>query len=124
MLHTLLQVVTKHDLLGHPKVGASWEGAMLQEIVAHLGALPEERFFWSTHAGAELDLLIVRGKRRLGFEIKHTSQPAPTKSMRIACRDLRLDRLTVVHSGTDSFPLGDGLQAVAAKRLLDDVEPL
>ena len=97
---------------------------MLQETVAHVGAHPEERFFWSTHSGAELDLLIVRGKRRLGFEFKHSSQPAPTTSMRVAMKDLKLDRLVVVHAGNDSFPLGDGIRAVAAKRLLVDVDPL
>jgi uncharacterized protein len=124
LLHTLLQIDSRDALLGHPKVGASWEGTMLQETVAHVGAHPEERFFWSTHSGAELDLLIVRGKRRLGFEFKHSSQPAPTTSMRVAMKDLKLDKLVVVHAGNDSFPLGDGIRAVAAKRLLVDVDPL
>jgi len=97
---------------------------MLQQVVAHLGALPEERFFWATQAGAELDLLIVRGKRRFGFEFKHATQPATTRSMKVAIDDLKLDRLVVVHAGADSFPLGGGIQAVAATRLLEDVEPL
>lgn len=124
LLHSLLQLESKQALLGHPKVGASWEGAMLQEVVAHLGARPEECYFWATHAGAELDLMIVRGRRRLGFEFKHTTMPAPTTSMRVAMRDLKLDRLVCVHAGADSFPLGDGVEAVAARRLLADVEPL
>ncbi len=124
LLHTLLQIGTRDELLGHPKVGFSWEGTLLQQTVAHVGARSEECFFWATHGGAELDLLIVRGAQRLGFEFKHTSLPAPTKSMRVAMQDLRLDRLTVVHAGADSFPLGDGIQAVAAKRLLEDVTPL
>ncbi|MBZ0153033.1 MAG: ATP-binding protein [Planctomycetes bacterium] len=124
LLHALLQLPTMPDLLGHPKVGASWEGAMIQEVVAHLGAHAEERYFWATHAGAELDLLVVRGKRRLGFEFKHTSQPVPTPSMRIAMKELKLDILVVVHAGSESFPLGDGIQAVAGRRLLLDVEPL
>lgn len=123
LLHALLQIGTHADLLGHPKVGASWEGTMLQQAVAHVGANPEERFFWGTHAGAELDLLLVRGKRRLGFEFKHSSQPALTASMRIAKVDLKLERLVVVHAGAQSFPLGDGIDAVAAQRLLLDVEP-
>lgn len=124
ILHSFLQVNTHDDLLGHPKVGASWEGTMLQQVVAQLGALPEERFFWATQAGAELDLLIVRGKRRLGFEFKLTSQPARTKGMHVAIDDLGLDRLVVVHAGADSFPLGAGIEAVAARRLLQDIEPL
>jgi predicted AAA+ superfamily ATPase len=124
LLHTLLQIGSRDDLFGHPKVGASWEGLMMQQTAAHLGAHPEEQYFWATHAGAELDLLVVRGRRRLGFEFKHSSQPSPTPSMRIAMRDLSLDRLVVVHAGDDSFPLGDGIEAVAARRLLTDVEPL
>jgi predicted AAA+ superfamily ATPase len=124
LLHALLQIPTKHDLLAHPKVGSSWEGMMLQATVAHLGAAPEECFFWATHAGAELDLLVVRGRRRLGFEFKHTSQPTTTTSMRVAIDDLGLDRLTVVHAGTETFPMADGIRAVAARRLLVDVTPL
>ncbi|MBZ0154436.1 MAG: AAA family ATPase [Planctomycetes bacterium] len=65
-----------------------------------------------------------RGRRRLGFEFKHTTQPVPTKSMEVALADLKLDRLVVVHAGAASFPLGDGIQAVAAARLLEDVDPL
>jgi uncharacterized protein len=124
LLHCLLQIRTVDDLLGHPKVGASWEGLMLQQVVTQLGALPEVRWFWATQGGAELDLLVVRGKRRLGFEFKHTTQPAPTRSMAVAREDLRLDDLVVVHAGSDSFPLGDGIRAVAASRLLTDVQPL
>ncbi len=68
ILHALLGIKTREDLDGHPKVGASWEGFVLIELVLHIGAFPEECFFWATHAGAELDLLIVRGNQRLGFE--------------------------------------------------------
>lgn len=123
LLHCLLQLRSRDELLGHPKAGASFEGTMLQQCIQHVGALPEECFFWATQAGAELDLLLVRGKRRLGFEFKLTSQPTPTKSMRIAIEDLRLDRLFVVHAGQDSFPLGDRIQAIAARSLVTDIEP-
>lgn len=124
LLHALLQIHTADELLGHPKVGASWEGTMLAEVVRHLGATPEERFFWSTHSGAELDLLVIRGRRRIGVEFKHTAMPTPTASMRIAQQDLRLDRLYVVHAGKDTFPMGDRTTAIAAARLIDDIEPL
>ncbi len=124
ILHCLLQVHSLDELRGHPSVGASWEGFLLQQVRAVLGALPEECFFWATQAGAELDLLVIRGKRRLGFEFKHTTMPAPTKSMRIALEDLKLDRLVVVHGGADSFPLGDRIVAVAARRLLADIPSL
>jgi predicted AAA+ superfamily ATPase len=124
LLHTLLQIDSRAALLGHPKVGASWEGTMLTQTVQCLGAEPEERFFWSTHAGAELDLFVIRGRQRIGVELKHTSMPALTPSMRIAMRDLRLDRLYVVHAGKETFPMGDRVTAVAARRLLEDVPPL
>ena len=124
LLHTLLRIDSMDALLGHPTVGASWEGVMLRQVARQLGAEPEESFFWSTHAGAELDLLLVRGGRRVGVEIKHTSAPVPTPSMRIAMRDLRLDRLYVVHAGPETFPMGERVTAVAARRLLEDVAPL
>lgn len=124
ILHTLLQLHTHEDLLSHPKVGASWEGLMLSQAVRRLGAAPEERFFWATHAGAELDLLAVRGRQRIGVECKLTSMPAPTASMRVAIADLKLDHLYVLHAGKDTFPLGEQLTAVAAARLLEDLPRL
>jgi hypothetical protein len=124
LLHALLQIETRDALLSHPKVGASWEGTMLAQSIDRLGAEPEECFFWSTHGGAELDLLVVRGRQRVGVEVKHTSAPVPTANMRIALQDLKLDRLHVVHAGKDSFPMGDRLTAIAAIRLLEDMAPL
>ena len=61
MLHALLNLKTMKDLEGHPKLGASWEGFVLQEVILRLGARRKEGTFWATHAGAELDLLVVRG---------------------------------------------------------------
>ena len=124
LLHTLLNLRTMQDLEGHPKVGASWEGLILEQIIRVLGARAEECFFWATHAGAELDLLIVRGQRRLGFEIKRTSSPRITSSMRSALSDLKLQRLDLIHAGDKTFPLSENIRAVAATRLLDDLKPL
>jgi hypothetical protein len=124
ILHTLLGIRGHSDLESHPKLGASWEGFVLSHLTRRLGAEREECYFWATHQGAELDLLVVRGSSRLGFEIKRTSSPAVTKSMRIAIKDLRLDGLTVIHAGAHTFPLGEGIAAVAAPRLLDDIKPL
>lgn len=124
LLHALLNLPTRHELDGHPKVGASWEGFALQEVVARLGARPEECYFWATHAGAELDLLVVRGTHRWGFEFKHTAEPRTTRSMHTALADLRLDRLDVVHAGAQSFPLADRVRAVSLGRVLTDLEPL
>lgn len=124
VLHALLGIETQEDLPSHPKVGASWEGFVLSELVSRLGARPEETFFWATHAGAELDLLVVRGQRRVGFEIKRTSAPASTRSMHAARTTLGLDRIDVIHAGEHTFPLGDELRAVAFGRIFEDVEPL
>ncbi len=93
-------------------------------MAARLGARPEECFFWATHAGAELDLLVVRGNKRLGFEFKRTTAPAVTPSIRAALRDLRLTELAVVHAGSRSYPLGRRIRAIALSRLLEDVPPL
>jgi hypothetical protein len=124
LLHSLLNLETLRDLSGHPKVGASWEGFALGLIAERLGAEPEECHFWSTHAGAELDLLIVRGKKRLGFEFKRTTAPKITPSMRAALADLELTRLDVIHAGSETFPLASRIRAVAATRILEDVDPL
>jgi hypothetical protein len=124
LLHALLGIVDRADLEGHPKVGASWEGFVIKELVAHLGARPEELFFWATHAGAELDLLVVRGGRRLGFEIKRTTAPATTRSMHAASETLGLESLAIIHAGEHTFSLTPAIRAVAFSRLLTDVQPL
>lgn len=124
ILHTLLGLPGRRDLEGHPKVGASWEGFAISQVAAHLGARPDECFFWATHAGAELDLLVVRGRRRLGFEFKYTVAPEVTKSMRIAVQDLGLARLDVIHAGDATFPLGPGVRAVALRRMAEDLDAL
>jgi hypothetical protein len=124
LLHALLGLATREDLLGHPKVGASWEGFALGEVAAHLGARPEECFFWKLHSGAELDLLVRRGSVRRGFELKLTSSPRVTPSMRSALEVLRLDELTVIHAGAESYPLAPRIRAVALARLREEVAPL
>lgn len=79
---------------------------------------------WATHAGAELDLLVTRGTRRLGFELKRTETPRRTRSMHAARTTLRLDRLDVVHGGSATYPLGERVRALALERLLEDLAPL
>ena len=117
LLHALLGIETAEDLTGHPKLGASWEGFGIRQLAAQLGLRPEECFFWATHAGAELDLLVVRGRKRWGFEIKRTSRPAMTKSISIAMHDLRLRNLTVIHAGSADFPLGEGVRAIPLQQI-------
>lgn len=124
LAHALLGIGTMAELLGHPKVGASWEGFLIGQVVELLGASRDECFFWATHQGAELDLLVVRGKRRIGFEWKRAEAPSMTKSMVVAQQDLRLDELYVVHGGQECWQMGKNVRAVAARRLLDEIEPL
>jgi predicted AAA+ superfamily ATPase len=123
LLHSLLRLTTLADLDSHPRMGASWEGFVIHQIIQHLGVTPNERFFWATHAGAELDLLVVRGRKRWGFEVKRTSSPSITPSMRTAWSDLNLQRLFVVHAGDYSFDMAEKIRAVALSQLLDEVKP-
>lgn len=124
LLHALLNLVTLSDIEGHPKVGASWEGFVIDQIVQRLGARSDEVHFWRTHTGAELDLLVIRGAQRRGFEVKRTVAPAITPSMRFALSDLQLKSLTVIHAGHDSFMLSKEIQAISARDLTEKVRPL
>ena len=124
LLHSLLDIETPHALAGHPKLGASWEGFLLSQLVCQLGARDGQCYFWAVHAGGELDLMVVSGRRRLGFEFKRTDAPRITGSMRIALELLQLESLTVVHAGQHSFPLAEEVRAVAAADLLREIRPL
>lgn len=124
LLHSLLDLRTMRDLEGHPKVGASWEGFALREAVLRIGARRRECFFWATHSGAELDLLVVQGSRRVGIEIKRTTTPALTRSLRTAWEDLRLKEAYVLHLGEETFPLAKGITAVPLANLSSVLKPL
>src|SRR5438876_3804730 len=101
ILHTLLGIASHSDLMGHPKVGASWEGFAIQQLIQRLRATMRECFFWGLHIGAELDLLVVQGRHRRGFEVKLTDSPIVTPSMRSALENLRLDTLDVLYAGDE-----------------------
>jgi len=124
LLHTLLGLADLPALESHPKVGASWEGFALGQVVRQLGARPHECYFWATHQGAELDLLVVRGGRRVGVELKRTVAPRRTRSMTIAKTDLRLERIEVIWPGQGIWPLGDGIRAVGIEDVVQELEPL
>ena len=124
VLHALLGATSVRELETHPKVGASWEGFGLESVIARLRAEPEECFFWATHSGAELDLLVVRGRQRLGFEFKRSTTPALTRSMHVASEDLRLTRLWVVHAGERAFDLAPRIRALPLARLIEELQPL
>lgn len=123
LLHNLLRLTSMADLTSHPKVGASWEGFVIQQVIQQLGVASNECYFWATHAGAELDLLITRGRKRWGFEVKRTASPSITPSMRTAAEDLKLQRLFVVHAGEHSFDLAKNIRAVAFTDFLDELKP-
>ena len=124
LLHSLLNLIDFKDLETHPKVGASWEGFVIHQIIRALEADKRECFFWATHAGAELDLLVIKGRQRLGFEVKRTSAPKITPSMRSALTDLNLNRLEVIYPGENSFLLDKKIRAVAFDHLLSEIKPL
>ncbi len=123
LLHALLGIRDWGGLESHPKVGASWEGFAIAQLIRRLGARPEECFFWATHGGAELDLLVVRGRRRRGFELKRTAAPRRTRSMTIALANLSLDSLDVVYPGDATWPISESIRAVGIE-CMGDIEPL
>jgi hypothetical protein len=124
LLHALLGLEGGGAIESHPKAGASWEGFALDTVVTRLGALPEECHSWGVHSGAGLDLFVIRGGERIGFEFKRTTAPATTRSMHVAVEDLRLSRLDVVHAGSTSFPMHPKIRAIALCRVLEDLQPL
>lgn len=110
ILHSLLGLANEDDVAGHPKCGASFEGFVIEQILDALD--PDGAYFWATHAGAELDLMIFLGGKRYGFECKFADAPGPTRSMRAALADLRLDHLWTVCPGSDAYDLGPSLSVV------------
>ncbi len=116
LLHTLLRIADLHDLFGNPKMGASWEGFVIEQLLAMGDA--EDPWFWGTHRGAELDLFITVTGQPIGVEIKRTETPSVTPSMRHALTDLDLTHLIVIHAGRHRFPLSDDITAVPATDVL------
>ncbi len=113
LVHSLMRVFSWRDLQSHPKLGASWEGFALEHVLKVVGE--RDAYFWATHAGAEIDLLVPRGNRRWGFEFKVSEAPRLTKSMHVVLKDLRLSHLWIVYPGTESFPLSDKVSVLALK---------
>jgi uncharacterized protein len=110
LLHALLGITNRRSLERHPKVGASWEGYAIEEVLKALR--PEEAYYWATHQGAEIDLVLFQHGRRLGIECKRKDAPTLTPSMRIALADLRLDRLLVVYPGDRAYTLADRIEVM------------
>ena len=110
LLHQLLGIDGEKSLLSHPKLGASWEGFVIEQILA--GEPHDAAWFWATHQGAEIDLLLQRGDRLLGVECKRADAPKLTPSIRIAMEDLGLERVAVVYPGPKRYPLGQRAEVV------------
>ena len=115
ILHHLLGIRSQHDLLLHPKLGASWEGYAVEETLEAVA--PDEAYFWGTHNGAELDLLLIKDGRRVGVECKRVDAPRLTPSMHIALEDLALDHLVVIYPGTRAYSLAERVTVVPLARL-------
>jgi hypothetical protein len=122
LLHALLGTGDMQALQAHPKVGASWEGFAIEQILAIAGE--RNAYFWATQSGAELDLLLTLGGKRVGVEVKFGDAPRATKSMVVARQDLRLDRLLVAYPGDARYALGDGAEALPLSAALVEIEQL
>ncbi len=116
LLHELLGLDSQKALLSHPKLGASWEGFVIEQVLA--GTTPQdETYFWATHQGAEIDLIVSRAGRRFGVECKRTDAPRVTPSMRIALDDLKLDRVLLIYPGSKRYTLAERIEAVPMSTL-------
>ena len=118
LLHSLLDIPDWHNLLGHPKIGASWEGFVIEQIIKTFS--PSQAYFWATHTGAEIDLVFSHRGKKLGVEVKFNEAPKITKSMRIALEDLSLDHLWVIYPGQKSYPVAEKISVCS----LPDIDQL
>ena len=117
LLHTLLGIHSELDLYTHPKTGASWEGYAIEETIK--AVRPDEAYFWGTHNGAELDLLLLKDGKRIGVECKRKDAPRLTPSMKIAMEDLQLDRLIVFYPGQRAYSLAEWIDVMPLTRLAE-----
>ena len=116
--HSLSGIDDKTNLLVNPKLGASWEGFALEEIIRFHNAAPEECYFWGIHAQAELDLLIIKNGKRIGFEFKYADAPTSTKSLQQAMHYLKLNQAFIITPGRHSFPLTREIRVIGIEKYL------
>ncbi|MBC8509808.1 MAG: ATP-binding protein [Anaerolineales bacterium] len=103
LLHSLLDIPNHHTLLGHPKIGASWEGYVIEQILQIVR--PTQAYFWATHSGAEVDLVFYHQGKKYGVEVKFSEAPKITASMRTALMDLKLEHLWILYPGQHAYPV-------------------
>lgn len=118
LLHQLLGIATDKDLFTHPKIGASWEGFVLEQVL--LTESFDEAFFWATHQGAEIDLILKRGDQRIGIECKRADAPRLTKSIRIAMNDLHLNKVVIIYPGNKPYLLSEKVSVLPVSALGSD----
>lgn len=119
IFHTLLSIENEGKLITNPKLGASWEGFALEEVIRKHKMGPMDCYFWSTQSHAELDLLLFLEGKRIGFEFKYGDAPKISKSMQIALKDLQLDKLYIIYPGKHSFTLNDKVFACGLERYIE-----
>ncbi|RPI79716.1 MAG: ATP-binding protein [Desulfobacteraceae bacterium] len=115
IIHSLLHLPSRQELLGHPKLGASWEGFVLDQALNFFGS--RDIFFWATHAGAEIDLVLPRKGKLWGFEFKFADAPRITKSMRNALAELNLEKLWVVYPGETDYQIHDKIEVIGLRTM-------
>lgn len=112
LLHFMLGITSWDDLLKHPLLGASWESFALKQLLFLKEYDEHDCYFWSTHQGAELDLLVLQGGKRLGYEFKFSESPEISKSMHIAMEDLKLDSITIINPGKDNYDVDKNINVM------------
>lgn len=115
LLHSFLQIASLADLQGHPKIGSSWEGFALDQVIRYFNS--RDAYFWSTHAGAELDLMLLLKGKRVGFEFKYADAPGTSKSMHIAIEDLNLEQLWIIYPGNKTYQLTEKITVLPLDQL-------
>jgi predicted AAA+ superfamily ATPase len=122
LLHQLLGIRSEKELLSHPKCGASWEGYVIEETIK--ATEPDEAYYWATHGGAEIDLVLIKKGRMLGVECKRMDAPRITPSMRTAREELNLEQIAVVYPGKKRYAMGDGVAAVPLNAVAEGMRGL
>ena len=122
LLHQLLGIRSDQELFSHPKCGSSWEGYVIEETIKTMN--PDEAYFWGTHNGAEIDLVMVKDGRMLGVECKRIDAPRLTPSIRIALENLNLERIAVVYPGARRYALAENVHAVPVEAIADGMAGL
>ena len=115
LLHSLLDIPDRHALLGHPKIGASWEGYVIEQLLQ--AVRPAQAYFWATHSGAEVDLVFLHQGKKYGVEVKFNEAPKITPSMRTALSDLELEHLWVIYPGEHTYPVDERISVWPLKEI-------